>query len=116
METGFVPGGWTYQKWISGVATCFIILDFTTAIQTAVGNGAFYKNTSDLSAVEYPFPFIQTPSEVASVQTPGNLVWIAGAKDGANSPTHTASYTLLSSDKLNAATYKISLQVSGLWK
>ena len=66
--------------------------------------------------IEYPFTFKGVPSETASIQSPGGLVWLAAAKDGMNTAEHTAVYSIVSADKLNNTTYKISLQVNGFWR
>ena len=107
--------GWTYQKWKSGIAKCFKSFEFTTSLQAPLGENSLYQNSTSMEKFEYPFTFKATPSEVASIQSPGGLVWLATSK-GLNTKTHTASYCVISVDKLNSATYKISLQVEGFWK
>ena len=69
-----------------------------------------------MQRLDYPFIFKEIPSETVSVQSPGGLVWHATAKNGLNTRAQTAIYNLISPDKLNNATYKISFQVEGRWK
>lgn len=110
-----VDGIWTYQKWNSGIARCFGTFEVTTAIQAAAGK-ALYQNSSKIERISYPFTFKDTPSEIATVQSPGGLVWIAASK-GLNTKTQTANYSLISIDKqTNQATYRISLSVEGFWE
>ncbi len=110
-----INGYWSYQKWNSGVAKCFMTFDFTTTVQDAIGNNLLYKNSTVIEAFDYPITFIKAPSEVATVQSPGGLVWLA-TSGGLNTSTQTATYAILSPDKQNNATYKVSLQVEGYWK
>lgn len=116
ISTSITPGGWKCQKWKSGIARCFITIDFTTTIQNAIGSKSLYESSASMETVNYPFSFSEVPCEVATVQSPGGFVWLASSKE-TNSKNHTASYHLVSMDKVtNNTTYKISLQVEGLWK
>jgi hypothetical protein len=116
-----VDSGWTYQKWKSGIASCSKVFEVTTSVQTAIGSSGLYQNSSDIKKVAYPFTFVSKdgvprPSETVSIQSPGGLVWIAAAK-GVNTSTHSATYSIISADKLtNSATYKISIKVDGFWR
>ena len=115
ISTG-TDNGWLYQKWNSGFATCSKVLDVTTSIQTAIDATGIYQNTTTIKNVNYPFSFKSAPSETATVQSPGGLVWLATAK-GLNTSTHTAVYNILSADRLtNTATYHISIKAEGFWK
>ena len=107
--------GWTYQKYNSGIAKCFGTFEFETTVQSAIGaNLLFQSNNMDRKS--YPFTFKDTPSETASVQSPTGLVWLAATKNK-NSTSKTASYCLISPDKLtNATKYAISISVEGFWK
>ena len=109
-----VDKGWIYQKWKSGIAKCNIVFEVSTSVQTSAG--ALYQNTTTIGNLSYPFNFIEAPSENATVQSPGGLVWLTGAKK-LNTTTHSAAYNILSVDKLtDSATYRISLEVVGFWK
>lgn len=107
--------GWTYQKWNSGIAHCYGTFEVETAMKTQIGNGTLYQNSSSINKILYPFTFINAPSEIASVQSPGGLVWIAASK-GINTKAESAGYSLLSLDQLESTTYRLTLDVKGYWK
>lgn len=109
-----VDGIWTYQLWKSGIAKCWGVYSTTTDIQTAFeGLNLYYSNK--MTGIEYPVTFTKVPAEVATVQSPGGLVWLASRS--ANTKKTSSGYTLISPDKqLTSAVYKISLQVEGFWK
>ena len=110
------PGGWSYQRWNSGIAKCFITFEHSTTMQTELGGGSLYQNSTKIDRLNYPITFTEAPSEIASVQSPGGLVWLAAAKSK-NTKTQTAAYNIIGVDRQDTrATYKISLQVEGLWK
>lgn len=111
-----ISGIWTYQKWKSGIAKCFGTIELTTNIQTSLGDGALYQNNIAMTEQDYPFSFKEIPSESASIQSPGALVWLASAK-GLNTKKQSAVYSIISPDKsTNIATYRITLNVEGFWK
>jgi hypothetical protein len=107
--------GWTYQKWKSGIAKCFITFSFNTTLQSSLGNGTLYQNSTAIPKLKYPFEFKDVPSETSSIQSPGGLVWLAAAK-GLNTTGESAGYAIISPDKLNNAIYNISIQVEGFWR
>ena len=115
VETG-ISNGWTYRKWQSGIASCFCTFEFTTAIQTAIDTSSLYSNSSFMTNLQYPFTFSKVPCEVATVQSPGGLIWLATAKNGSNTKATSAAYCLISPTTLNNAVYKLSIQVNGFWK
>jgi hypothetical protein len=111
-----ISNGWSYKKWKSGFVSCSRAVEISTTIQTAIDDSKLYKNTTEINKIKYPFTFKEAPSELASVQSPGGLVWLAASK-GLNTTTQTAAYNILSADKLtNTATYRISLKVEGFLK
>ena len=108
-------GIWTYQKWRSGIAKCWGTLSVGTTIQTAFEGVALYSDNNVISKVNYPFTFKTVPSENATVQSPGGIVWLASK--GKNSKTQSGTYKLISTDKqTNGTTYGISLSVEGFWR
>lgn len=113
ISAGSTASGWSFQKWKSGITRCSRTLTISTPVQSALGSGSLYQNNYALECLSYPVTFKEVPSETATIQSPGGLVWLATAKNGMNSTTKTASYNILSPDKLSNATYKISIQVEG---
>jgi hypothetical protein len=108
-------GIWTYQKWRSGIAKCWGTLPVSATVQSAFEGVSLFKDNNTMSKVSYPFTFKSIPSETASVQSPGGLVWLANR--GKNTKSQSAAYNILSADKqTNSATYNISLSVEGFWR
>jgi hypothetical protein len=111
-----ISDGWSYKKWKSGIAECNKVFDVITSVQTSIGDSKLYQNTTAIKAVKYPIEFKEPPSELATVQSPGGLVWLATSK-GLNTTKQSAVYRIISGDKLtNSTTYRISLKVEGFWK
>lgn len=109
-----INGIWTYQKWKSGIAKCWGILDLTTSIQTAFdGSELFHDNK--MKSTKYPFNFKDVPSETATVQSPGGIVWLASKAK--NTKSTSGVYVLISPDNQSTnADYAISIQVEGFWR
>lgn len=108
-----IDGIWTYRKWHSGRAECFGTLEVSTTVQAAIGN--LYSDDKAMKNTSYPFTFASRPHEVASLQSPGGIVWLAGRSE--NTTEYTALYSILSTDnQANQATYKIGLSVAGYWR
>lgn len=111
-----VNGGWTYQKWKSGIAKCYITFNFETSVQSSIGESQFYMSSNAINKIDYPFTFIEAPSETATVQSQGGLVWLVANK-GFNTSNTSASYSLVSPDSLtNTAIYHVTLSVEGRWR
>lgn len=109
-----VSRGWYYQKWHSGFAKCSGTFEISTGIQSAFEQASLYQGNSALQAKNYPFTFLETPTEVASLMSPGNIVWLAGKT--VNTTAATGTYVLISPDSKQTATYKIHFEVSGFWR
>jgi hypothetical protein len=104
---------WKFRKWRSGRAECYGTLDLSTTVQESVAG--LYSDANTMSKINYPFSFASVPSEVATIQSKGGLVWLACRSE--NTKSQSALYTVISPDKqTNTAVYKINLSVSGFWK
>jgi hypothetical protein len=111
-----INGNWTFQKWKSGIAKCWGTFDFETTVQSAIDNSNLYQSSSSMKVVNYPFTFIEVPSETATIHSDGSFVWLASNKGLATKST-SASYCVVSPDKLtNSSKYKVTLVVEGFWK
>ena len=106
-------GIWTYQKWYSGIAKCWGTLELNASVQSVFEEVALFYDSS-MKQVSYPFSFKEIPSETATLQSPGGVVWLSGRKT--NEKKKTGAYSLISPDKQKAATYKITLHAEGFWK
>lgn len=113
-----VEGIWTYRKWRSGFAECCGTIEVTANVQTALG--ALYSDSKNMKKISYPFTFKATtdritPNEVASIQGPGNIVWLAVREP--NSKNKTAAYSIISPNKQQSlAKYEITIKAEGFWR
>lgn len=105
--------GWHYKKWHSGRAECYGSIDITTTILENIGS--VYANKNEIERTKYPFAFKDVPVEIATLQSPGGLIWLASKEK--NTKSKIAQYSLISPDnQANAATYRINFLVSGFWR
>lgn len=113
IEAG-VNGVWSYQKWKHGFAKCWCRLELTTDVQTAFEGIGLYQDNNSMRSMSYPFTFKETPTETATLQSPGQVVWLAGRTVNTNQTAGT--YALISPYSLYSSRYFISIQVEGFWK
>lgn len=106
--------GWYFQKWHSGFARCNATFEVSVSIKTAFEQSSLYCSNSDFSSKSYPFTFTSKPTEVASLVSTGNIVWLAGKTE--NSKSETGKYSLISPSSKGSAKYYITFDVSGYWK
>jgi hypothetical protein len=110
-----VDGIWTYQIWNSGIAKCWGTLTLTTDVQTAFDNASLFHDNNKMTSISYPIIFSTTPSETATVQSPGGIVWLASRSK--NTTNTSGTYYIISPDRqTNSAHYSVSLQVEGFIK
>lgn len=109
-----IDGIWTYQKWKSGIAKCWGTLSLTTDIQNAFEELELFHDNK-MKSIKYPFTFKDIPSEVATLQSPGWVAWLASKSK--NTKSDSGVYLIISPDKqVTNAVCNISLQVEGFWK
>jgi hypothetical protein len=109
-----IDGDWTYQKWKSGIAKCWCTIPLSTSIQSAFDDAELFHDNK-MKSVKYPFTFKEVPSEIATLQSPGWIAWLASKTK--NTKNNSGVYTIISPDKQSTnANYNISLHVEGLWK
>lgn len=112
VESG-VNGGWQYRKWYSGRAECFGTHRVSTKIQEQVGS--VYCSPDILKNTKYPITFTDIPTETATLQSPGNIIWLASK--GLNTKSNVALYTLVSPySHTSSVTCNISIYAIGFWK
>lgn len=109
-----INGIWAYQLWKSGIAKCWGTQDVTSEIQNDFENiGLFYDNK--MKSIAYPITFKATPTETATLQSPGGIAWLASRSK--NTKKASGTYTFISPDKqLTSAKYSVSLHVEGFWR
>ena len=112
VEAG-IKDGWIYQVFSSGIIKCCgsfkVALDLTDNIE---GTGLFCDSSN--FKVTYPKTFKNPPTELASVLSSNGIAWIANK--GANTKSHSGTYTIISPVSTNNAEYTISIQVEGINK
>ena len=110
-----ISGIWTYQQWKSGIAKCWGTFSVTANIQTAIEGSGLFQDDNKIRSIKYPFDFKSVPAELATVQSPGGVVWLASKTK--NTQKTSGIYTIISPDEqITSADYSVSLQVEGLWK
>lgn len=105
---------WTYQKWRSGIARCWGTLKISTAVSSKIDESQLYNSTTATERVRYPFTFKNTPSENASLHSPSGMVWLSSKAK--NNTSSSAIYYIISPDKLDTATYDLTLDIQGFYK
>ena len=110
-----VSGIWSFRKWHSGRAECVGTLKLSDTVEDLIDDSTLYCDNQNMKAVAYPFKFTKVPCEIASVVSPGNLVWLA-SRDS-NTKTASAVYSVVSADRYaNSANYIINIKVEGSWR
>lgn len=105
-------GIWTYQIWNSGLAKCWGTLSIKAPIKNPFDKLEYlYCDLKVMTCVNYPFTFKKVPTENVTVQNSSNIVW--AACNTKNTVAKSGAYSLISPDKLNSATYALSMSVEG---
>ena len=104
-------GQWTYRKWNSGIAECWIKYDVSVGVTTSSAQYGGYRSDS-ISVPSFPFTFTAVPSLTISISGGSQGSWV-------NNATATAtgcSFYLSSGASQSARTRNMSVQVMGKWK
>lgn len=108
-----VSNGWYFQKWHSGFAKCVATFEIEKPLSNSFEKASLFYNTA-ISDKAYPFTFTTVPTEVASVVSTGNIVWLAGKST--NSTSKSGTYLLMGPDSKPNAVYNVCVEVSGYWR
>ena len=109
--------GWIYRKWQSGIMECQKTVTVSTAVTTAWGT--MYVGATLMERQDYPVPFVSKPTEIASLASGANGVWLFAESSGrgVNGTHSTAIYNVCRPSAVSAAgTYYISIYATGRWK
>lgn len=109
-----VSGIWTYQKRKSGIAECWGTITLSTGVQNTFEEASLFYSGSTANSVKYPFIFKNPPTEIASIQSSGGLTWLASKTK--NTTEQSATYVIISPDKLSSTQHQVSLLVKGFLK
>lgn len=106
-------GSWSYRKWLSGVAECWITVTHSTAVTKAWGS--LYYGDTQFSPLDYPIEFISRPREITTLQGVGYAGWLYSVDS--NTITKTGKYNVFRPAELTTAqTYYYDIHVIGKWK
>lgn len=104
---------WSYRKWNSGVAECWITNTISTSITTA-WNSMYVGDTSS-TQMSYPVSFVSRPREMANLHAGSYAVWLYTRAN--NTSTQTGVYNLVRPTSVSGAiTVYYDLYVIGKWK
>lgn len=108
-----ISNGWYFQKWHSGFAQCSTTFEIEKPLTNVFEKASLFYCTA-ISGKQYPFTFTKVPTELISLTSNGNIVWLAGKT--ANSTTTTGTYLLIGPDSKPNARYKINIELRGYWR
>ena len=115
VETG-TSGIWTYAKWQSGKAECWGKQTSTLASGQIWANPIY---SAQPQRPNYPFTFLEPPSETATVTNSTNACWIykQAGENNKNTTTTTTNYWAIKVNSFdNNSMIEISYHVIGKWK
>lgn len=103
-----VSGIWTYRKWNSGVAECWLRDSYSAVMQNATGN-MYYGNSF---SIPMPITFTKVPTVSIHGQPTSGLGWLTG-----DSATNAGTIFIrpLSPTSANA-TFVVNIYAIGRWK
>lgn len=106
-------GIWTYRKWASGIAECWGVYSYNTAISSAWGNAYEGAKAPQQS---YPFTFIERPFEQGLLFSKGNVGhWTEQFE--ANTTSKSGTYfPVRPSSMTTSSAFELQLYVKGFWK
>lgn len=121
IESKGTTGVWTWRKWASGTAELWAVFGADTlAIDEAWGSmyfGTWMRSDINVSARNYPFAFVETPTVSATYMGGGSDAWlisIFSASD--NSLTRAPAYALARPNTATILAPRISYYVVGKYK
>lgn len=113
VETG-TSGIWTYEKWESGKAKCWGVKNYgNISIDTAWGN--VYIKSNAISAIAYPFTFLEPPVVNVTEERAGtDAFWVMTGTPG--TATQTPSFGVVRGILDYDTGVKVYFEVTGKWK
>lgn len=113
VEQGEVDG-WTYRKWDSGVAECWITA--AHAMQMSAAMGGLYTGNNPAPPLNYPFSFAQQPVENVTVTSDAGI-GVFCCVNGGNSTSSSAAYNVCALSGITAdTTFHFHYHITGRWK
>ena len=114
-------GVWTWRKWASGIAEMWAVFGAETlAIDEAWGSlyfGTWMRSDVNVSAREYPFVFVDTPTINATYMGGGSDAWLISIFSASDDPlTRAPAYALARPNTATIIAPRISYYVVGKYK
>lgn len=121
IESHGTTGAWTWRKWASGVAEMWAVFGADTlAIDEAWGSmyfGTWMRSDVNVSAREYPFAFVDTPTISATYMGGGSDAWLVSLFSASDDPLISApAYALARPNTATILAPRISYYVVGKYK
>lgn len=113
-----VSGDWSYRKWESGIAECWLKTIRNTDI--AYGWGEFNISAYALNSSSYPIEFVDYPIVTAGAQGINHDYSVVAVVEGTKTPLTTSPKVYVGRPNGSSVTafkdYLISIYVVGRWK
>ena len=121
IESQGTTGVWTWRKWASGIAEMWAVFGADTlAIDEAWGSlyfGTWMRSDVNVSARNYPFAFVETPTVSATYMGGGSDAWLISIFSASDDPlTRAPAYALARPNTATILAPRISYYVVGKYK
>ena len=121
IESQGTTGVWTWRKWASGIAEMWAVFGADTlSIDEAWGSlyfGTWMRSDVNISAREYPFAFVDTPTINATYMGGGSDAWLISIFSSSDNPlTRAPAYALARPNTATILAPRISYYVVGKYK
>ena len=121
IESKGTTGVWTWRKWASGIAEMWAVFGAESlAIDEAWGSlyfGTWMRSDINVSARNYPFSFVETPTVSATYMGGGSDAWLISIFSASDDPLIRApAYALARPNTATILAPRISYYVVGKYK
>ena len=121
IESQGTTGVWTWRKWASGIAEMWAVFGAESlAIDEAWGSmyfGTWMRSDINVSARNYPFAFVETPTVSATYMGGGSDAWLISIFSASDDPlTRAPAYALARPNTATILSPRISYYVVGKYK
>lgn len=121
IESKGTTGVWTWRKWASGIAEMWAVFGAESlAIDEAWGSlyfGTWMQSDVNISAREYPFAFVDTPTVNATYMGGGMDAWLISIFSASGDPlTRAPAYALARPNTATIPAPRIAYYVVGKYK
>ena len=103
---------WTYRKWNSGIAECWLKLG-PKEINIATAWGSIFVQDNAFLSQDYPFEFVEKPIFMVTPETNGGNFWLFTGAGGSTKQTPSISVARANAYTVNPI---VNIYVKGKWK